>query len=215
MVKQKQNNHALSIKSDVLHYHYTRMKRLLQYSQSFAKNNHTPFALAYLTSHSLSSSLLYSSLLSTHEPTAFTMHQATLARISYLVHRLCFSLLGMSASLMPMHLWLACIHYMHALHLVSTTYTLPYCTCILLISCFVSLCILYMILATLCSVLVQRTSRQSSLCRCLATSAQHPLPVMLAMHLHYNSLVQDTRVNLRRTLESYKAQETACMMDIV
>ena len=27
----------------------------------------------------------------------------------------------MSVSLMPMHLWLACIHYMHALHLASTT----------------------------------------------------------------------------------------------
>lgn len=66
-----------------------------------------------------------------------------------------------------------------------------------------------------CSVPVQRTSRQSWLCRGLATSAQHPLPVMLAMHLHYNSLVQDTRVNLRRTPESYRTQETALVMDIV
>ena len=53
-----------------------------------------------------------------------------------------------------------------------------------------------------CSVPVQRTSRQSSLCRCLATSAQHPLPVMLAMHMLYKLSYRNTRVNLRRTPES-------------
>lgn len=52
------------------------------------------------------------------------------------------------------------------------------------------------------SVLVQRTSRQSSLCRCLATSAQHPLLVMLAMHMLYKLSYRNTRVNLRRTPES-------------
>lgn len=36
-----------------------------------------------------------------------------------------------------------------------------------------------------CSVPVQRTSRQSWLCRCLATSAQHPLPVMSTLHMLY------------------------------
>ena len=107
-----------------------------------------------------------------------------------------------------------------------------YITCMLCISCFyyVYASLLYLYTSSraschhaltsyhtlhYCSVPVQRTSRQSQLCRCLATSAQHPLPVMSTLHLHYNSLVQDTRVNLRRTPESQRTHETACMMDIV
>ena len=108
------------------------VKRLLQYSQS-KKNNHaifrsSPHTLALTYPHS-SSLLPHLLLLSTY---------FLRASCSLLVPR--FSFLGMSASLMPMHLWLACIHYMHALHLVPTTYMLPSAFYAHLISCFVALC---------------------------------------------------------------------------
>lgn len=158
------------------------MKRQLQCTAQKTTTHY--FALASRSRTHLPS--FFSYLISFYSARTSYVLFATLARFSSLL-----LFLGMSASLMPMHLWLACIHYMHALHLVPTTYMLPYCTCILLISCFVAPCILYMILVTLCSVPVQRTSRQSWLCRCLATSAQHPLPVMSTLHMLYNSLVQE------------------------
>ena len=55
-----------------------------------AKNNHTPFALAYLTSHSLSSSLLISSL----STRAYCIYYALGYACSYLVPRFSFLLLA-------------------------------------------------------------------------------------------------------------------------
>lgn len=72
------------------------------------------------------------------------------------------------ASYLAIHVYFTCM----ACILLPLPYMLPYCTCTLLIPCFVAPCILYMILVTLCSVPVQRTSRQSELCRyvCKQTS---------------------------------------------
>ena len=92
------------------------MKRLLQYSCLCAKNNHSIFRLLASRSRAphIFSSLLTSYLISFYLARTSYVLLATLARFSSL-------LLGMSVSLMPMHLWLACIHYMQALHLASTT----------------------------------------------------------------------------------------------
>lgn len=242
---KKQNNHALSTKSDVLHYYCSHMKRLLQYSCLCAKNNHTlstKFSATFrfllicktitsvqsvkkqnnhaifrsLTSHSLSSSLLYSSPL-------FSLYTCLLhllcTRLRLLVSRISF-FVSASASrhecfshalYLDMHVmsYMRCLasrfHYVHAsllylytssraswLHALTSYHTLHHC-----------------------SVPVQRTSRQSELCRGLATSAQHPLPAILLCTMLYRLSYTDTRVNLRRTPESQIAQETACMMDIV
>lgn len=124
------------------------MKRLLQYSQSKKQNNHALFrSLASRSrAHLPSSSLLISSLYTR----AYCISYALGYACSSLVPRPSSLLLGMSVSLMPMHLWLACIHYMHALYLMlPLPYTLPYCTCTLLISCFVALCTYFISYITL------------------------------------------------------------------
>lgn len=91
------------------------MKRLLQYSQLKKQNNHAIFRSLPLRSHAHLSSSHYSSTLArtTLGGTLLllSLHLASTSRISYLAR--CFS--------RALHLWLACIHYMHALHLASTT----------------------------------------------------------------------------------------------
>ena len=80
------------------------------------------FALASHSRTHLPSFFFSFSLLSARTTLGGTLLLLSLhlaSRISYLAR--CFS--------RALYLWLACIHYMHALHLVSTTYMLPYCTC--------------------------------------------------------------------------------------
>ena len=108
----------------MLHYYHSRTKRLLQYTSQ--KNNDTSFH----SPHTLTSHLPSFFFTPTSSPsTQHVLLPTTCFLLRLLVSRFSSLLLGMSVSLMPMHLWLACIHYMHALYLVSTTYTLPYCTC--------------------------------------------------------------------------------------
>ena len=146
---------------------------------------HSPHALA-LASHLLLPISHYSPTL------ARTTLGGTLLLLSlHLASRFSSLLLGMSVSLMP------CISSLHV-----------YFTCIarislLLRTCFPTVLIHFSSHASChyaltsyhtlhhCSVLVQRTSRQSRLCRCLATSAQHPLPVIPALHHALQALVQE------------------------
>lgn len=132
------------------------MKRQLQYSQSKKTKQHrvislSPHTLALTYPHS-SSLLPHLLLLSTY----YFLLRASCYACSYLVsaswHE-CFS----HALYLAIHVYFTCM----ACILLPLPYTFPYCTCTLLISCFVAPCILYMILVTLCSVPVQRTSRQS------------------------------------------------------
>lgn len=169
------NNFALSIKSDVLHYHYTRMKRQLQYSCLCAKNNHTlfrpltPRSRAHFTSFLASSHSLLLSSLGPYHPRryALALVSASASRIQHVAsHVLCIS---------GLHVYITCMLCI----LLPLPYMLPYCTCTLLISCFVAPCTYFISYVTLYSVPVQRTSRQSQLCRGLATSAQHPLLAIL------------------------------------
>lgn len=171
------NNFALSIKSDVLHYHYTRMKRQLQYSCLCAKNNHTPFRP--LTPRSRAH--FTSSLASSHSLLLFSLHTGLLhllcTRPRLLVSRFSSLFLGMSVSLMP----LACMYTLHACSASCFHYRTCFPTVLVHFSSHASWLHALTSYHTLhyCSVLVQRTSRQSELCRCLATSAQHPLPAIL------------------------------------
>ena len=194
-------------------FYFSHMKRLLQYTSHkkiLCVISLSPHALA-LTSHLLSLPLI--SL--PHGPTASPMHQATLA-----LSRSSSPLLGMSVSLMPMHLWLACIHYMHALHLVSTTYTLPYCTCTPHLVLRVSMLPAAKLPA---AKLTLHDTCYSVLCTCTAYfQAERALPLscnvcltFVARHVYsahaLQALVQDTRVNLRRTPESQNTHGTAFM----
>lgn len=173
------------------------MKRLLQYTSH--KNNHTSFrsltprSRAHFTSSLLSLFIFFYSA----RITSYYVLLATLARSPLLVSA------SWHERFSHAYASLACMYTLHACSASCFHYHTCFPTVLVqLISCFVAPCTYFISYVTLYSVPVQRTSRQSSLCRGLATSAQHPLPVMLAMHLHYNSLVQDTRVNLRRTPES-------------
>lgn len=94
--------------------HYSHTKRQLQHTSQKITTHHFACSPRFRAPHfSPTSSLLLSSLGSYH-PRRYALAPVSAS---------CFSslLLGMSVSLMPMHLWLACIHYMHALHLASTT----------------------------------------------------------------------------------------------
>lgn len=203
----------LSIKSDVLHYYCTYMKRplqytsqkitthlqrslarhlgscsyvkrLLQYSQSKKQNNHAIFRSP--TSLSRSPPIFLSSLL-------FSLHTCLLhllcTRLRLLVSRLCFSSLLLAsrhecfshALYLDMHVmsYMRCLasrfHYVHASLLYL--YTSSRASWLYALTSYHTL--------HHCSVLVQRTSRQSELCRGLATSAQHPLPVISTLHMLY------------------------------
>ena len=98
------------------------MKRLLQYTSH--KNNHTSFrsltprSRAHFTFSLLSLLIFfYSARITSYYVLLATLARSSLlvsasaSRISYLAR--CFS--------RALYLWLACIHYMHGLHLVSTT----------------------------------------------------------------------------------------------
>ena len=161
------------------------MKRQLQYSQSKKQNNHaifrslTPRSRAHFTSSLLSLLIFFYSA----RITSYYVLLATLARSP--ASRLCFCFSAWAflscLCISGLHVYITCmlcisyllrtcfptvlVHFSSRaswLHALTSYYTLHYC-----------------------SVPVQRTSRQSSLCRGLATSAQHPLPVMLAMHMLY------------------------------
>lgn len=123
------------------------MKRLLQYSQSKKTKQLRAISPTHLPPTLTLSTLLISSLYTR----AYCIYHALGYACSYLVSRSSslLLLLGMSVSLMPYASWLTCILYMYSLHLVSTTYTLPYCTCILLISCFVAPCTYFISYITL------------------------------------------------------------------
>lgn len=107
---------------------------------------HSPLALA-LTSHPLISYLIsfYSARI-----TSYYVLLAASVRSSFLVPRFSSLLLGMSVSLMPMHLWLACIHYMYASYAGVSSgqgsascfhYRTRFLTVLVqLISCFVAPC---------------------------------------------------------------------------
>lgn len=158
------------------------VKRLLQYSQLKKQNNHAIFRSLPLRSHAHLSSSHYSSTL------ARTTLGGTLLLLSLHLAS-CFSslllLLGMSASLMPC--FLACMYTLHACSASCFHYRTCFPTVHVHFSSRASWLHALTSYHTLhhCSVPVQRTSRQSELCRGLATSAQHPLPVMLAMHMLY------------------------------
>ena len=188
-VKKKQNNHAIFRSS--------------------------PHALA-LTSHLP----LYSSLLSTHRPTASPMHQATSAHFSLLVSASRHERFSHAyASLACMYTLHACfvshasttVHasllYMYTFHLV-----LRVSMHLLHIIHYTTVLYLYSVLLGRASSAVMSASRRAPLsCNVCSTS--------VACHVYsahaLQALVQDTRVNLRRTPESQIAQETACVMDIV
>ena len=213
MVKQKQNNYVLLTKSSASSqiFVFTRndnfsivvsaqkttthpqrslarhlgscsyVKRLLQYSQSKKQNNHAIFR-SRLTS-SLYSSLILSLLFYSR---SYHPRRYALAPVS----ASCFLLL-VSA---PRH-----ERFSHAYASLACMYTLHACSasCFHYRTCFPTVHVHFSSRASwlhaltsyytlhYCSVPVQRTSRQSELCRGLATSAQHPLPVMLAMHMLY------------------------------
>ena len=176
MVKQKkQNNNAFLTKSDVLHYHCTRMKRLLQYSCLCAKNNYALFRALSLTSHPL-----ISYLISFYSARTSYVLLATPARSSSLIPRFSFLLLGMHVY----YTFMLCISLpLRTRFPTVLVYFSSRASCHCALTSYHTL--------HYCSVPVQRTSRQSWLCRCLATSAQHPLPAMLAMHHALQALVQE------------------------
>lgn len=228
MVKQKQNNYVLLTKSSVSSqiFVFTRndnfsivvsaqkttthpqrslarhlgscsyVKRLLQYSQS--KKNKTTTRYFALTSHLLSTHLSSSHYSSTLARTTLggtllllSLHLASASRISYLAR--CFS--------RALHLWHACIHYMHALHLASTTvhasllylYSSSRASWLHALTSYHTLhFILYLYSVLLgrasSAVVLQRLPNIRCLLFCSAPALQ--------------ALVQDTRVNLRRTPES-------------
>lgn len=172
------------------------IKRLLQYSQS--KNKITTHYFAPLTPHSrvhLTSSLLLSfSPLSSRTTLGGTLLLLSLLLVSASRHER-FSHAYAS---------LACMYTLHACSASCFHYRTCFPTVLVHFSSRASWLHALTSYHTLhhCSVLVQRTSRQSELCRGLATSAQHPLLVMYTMHMLYKLSYRNTRVNLRRTPES-------------
>lgn len=105
---------------------------------------------------------------------------ASASRISYLAR--CFS--------RALYLWLACIHYMYASY-AGVSSGQGSASCFHYRICFPTVLVHFSSRASwlhaltsyhtlhYCSVPVQRTSRQSWLCRGLVTSAQHPLLAIL------------------------------------
>ena len=131
------------------------MKRLLQYSCLYAKNNHALFRSRLTLSRSLHIHSSPTSSPSTQHvlPTCFLLRSCS--RLCF-----CFSYLVPSTLFLTCSVSLACMYTLHASQLrwrVQRTrlcissplpYMLPYCTCTLLISCFVAPCTYFILYFT-------------------------------------------------------------------